>query len=76
MTDFGQELNTSGLNCPMPVMETKKALTALDDGEVLHMISTDPATNEDIPKLCNELGCKLLYSEDTIDSYHFYIQKA
>lgn len=75
MADFDQELDTSGLNCPMPVMKTKKALKGLDDGQVLHMIATDPATNEDIPGLCEEMGCSIVESNDDGGTYHFYIKK-
>jgi len=76
MTQFDQELDTSGLNCPMPVMKTKKALKSLADGQVLHLIATDPATNEDIPGLVEELGYQITESGEDGGKYHFYIKRA
>ena len=75
MPDFNQELDTSGLNCPMPVMKTKKALKGMDAGQVLHLIATDPATNEDIPGLVEELGCEIQESGEDGGKYYFYIRK-
>jgi len=76
MADFDQELDTSGLNCPMPVMKTKKTLKGLDSGQVLHVIATDPASAEDIPDLLDTTGDSMLESRQEGGSYHFYIRKA
>ncbi|MFQ5643509.1 MAG: sulfurtransferase TusA family protein [Thiogranum sp.] len=76
MAEFDQELDTSGLNCPMPVMKTKKTLKGLDSGQVLHVIATDPASAEDIPDLLDTTGDSMLESGQDGGSYHFYIKKA
>ncbi|HEB99726.1 MAG TPA: sulfurtransferase TusA family protein [Thiotrichales bacterium] len=75
MPEFNQELDTSGLNCPMPVMKTKKALKGMNAGEVLHVIATDPASNEDIPALIEELDAEIIESGQEGGAYHFYIRK-
>lgn len=41
-------LDARGLNCPMPVIETKQAVDGLADGEVLEVIATDPGSMPDI----------------------------
>ncbi len=75
MAEFDQELDTSGLNCPMPVMKTKKTLKGLESGQVLHVIATDPASAEDIPDLLDTTGDSMLESSQDSGSYHFYIKK-
>jgi len=76
MAEFDKELDTSGLNCPMPVMKTKKTLKGLDSGQVLHVIATDPASADDIPDLVDTIGDSILESSQDGGSYHFYIKKA
>lgn len=75
MSDFDQELDTSGLNCPMPVMKTKKALKGMDSGQVLHVIATDPASAEDIPDLLDTTGDSMLETRQDGGTYHFFIKK-
>ncbi|GMQ88437.1 MAG: sulfurtransferase TusA [Gammaproteobacteria bacterium] len=75
MAEFDQELDTSGLNCPMPVMKTKKTLKGLESGQVLHVIATDPGSAEDIPDLLETTGDSMLESSQDGGSYHFYIKK-
>ena len=41
-----QELDTSGLNCPLPILKTKKALSSMQSGEILRVRSTDPVRAE------------------------------
>jgi len=76
MADFDQELDTSGLNCPMPVMKTKKALKGLDSGQVLHVIATDSGSADDIPELLDTTGDSMVESGNDGGVYHFYIRKA
>lgn len=76
MADFDQELDTSGLNCPMPVMKTKKALKSLNSGQVLHVIATDAGSADDIPELLDTTGDSMVESSNDGGVYHFYIRKA
>ena len=75
MSDFDQELDTSGLNCPMPIMRTKKALKSMESGQVLHVIATDPATADDLPDLMDTTGDEIVESAQDGGKYHFYIKK-
>jgi tRNA 2-thiouridine synthesizing protein A len=54
MANFDHELDASGLHCPMPVLRSKKTLDGMTNGQVLHVISTDPASK-------NEEGGKFHY---------------
>ena len=68
-------LDTSGLLCPLPVYKASLALRQLSPGEVLHLISTDPGSLEDIPALARQVGDKLLGVERTETNQLFWIEK-
>ena len=76
MPKFDKELDTTGLNCPMPIMKTKKMLQSLGAGQVLHLLATDPGTRSDIPALINKTGDQLIKTSEEGGKIHFYIKKA
>ena len=76
MPKFDKELDTTGLNCPMPIMKTKKMLQSLGAGQVLHLLATDPGTRSDIPALINKTGDQLIETSEEGGKIHFYIKKA
>ena len=49
-----------GLNCPLPVLKTKKALAGMVPGARLVVLATDPMAAIDIPHHCAEAGHALL----------------
>lgn len=51
-----QQLDLTGLKCPLPALKTRKALGKLRPGDRLEVVSTDPLAVIDIPALLNELG--------------------
>ncbi|MBF0539393.1 MAG: sulfurtransferase TusA family protein [Nitrospirae bacterium] len=71
-----QVLDTKGLNCPMPVLKTKKALDGIDSGKILEVISTDPGSKSDIPALLSRLGHELLETKENGSAISFFIKKA
>ena len=75
MPTFDKELDTSGLNCPMPVMKCKKMLQSLTAGQVLHLLTTDIGTKSDIPALVNKTGDQIVESSEADGKIHFYIKK-
>jgi tRNA 2-thiouridine synthesizing protein A len=75
MPTFDKELDTSGLNCPMPVMKCKKMLQSLSAGQVLHLLATDIGTKSDIPALVSKTGDKIVESSEADGKFHFYIKK-
>jgi tRNA 2-thiouridine synthesizing protein A len=70
-----QVLDAKGLNCPMPVIKTKKALNDIQEGQVLKVVSTDPGSNSDIPALVKRLGHELLDTQEEAGVISFYIKK-
>lgn len=73
--EIDETLDTTGLRCPEPVMLTRKAMRALTDGQVLHIIADDPATTRDIPSFCAFMDHQLLASETDSTPYHYWIKK-
>ena len=39
---FDRDLDVKGLNCPLPILRTKKTLAEMDSGQVLRVLATDP----------------------------------
>ncbi len=69
------DLDTSGLKCPLPVLKAKKALRALDAGERLLVIATDPNALNDVPAYCQEAGQKLVETRTEGAKFFFVIEK-
>lgn len=57
-------VDCSGLNCPMPVMKTKKAFKDVSSGQVLEVIATDPGSKSDIPAVVKHMGGDVLEIRD------------
>ena len=72
---FDQELDCSGLACPMPILKTKKAVDALQAGQVLKMVSTDPGSVPDVDAWTAKTGHALLGHEQDGPKFTFFIKK-
>jgi tRNA 2-thiouridine synthesizing protein A len=75
MTNYDQELDASGLDCPLPILRTKKALSSMDTGQVLHVITTDPGAAKDFRVFCKQTGNELLEFHEDDDCFQFVIKK-
>ncbi len=73
---FDQELDCSGLACPMPILKTKKAVDGLQVGQTLKMISTDPGSLPDVQAWTSKTGQELVGHEQDGGKFTFYIKKA
>jgi tRNA 2-thiouridine synthesizing protein A len=58
--DAHKELDTRGLNCPLPILKTKKMLSEMQTGEVLKVVSTDPGSIRDFQAFARQTGNELL----------------
>ncbi len=58
--DTIKELDTRGLNCPLPILKTKKALADMVAGEVLRVLSTDPGSTRDFQAFARQTGNELV----------------
>jgi len=68
-------LNVSGLNCPLPVLKTKKEMAEMSSGQILELITTDPGTKADIPAYCKRTGDELLETVEEDGKIIFYLKK-
>jgi len=55
-----KEIDTSGLNCPLPILKAKKALSELESGQVLKVIATDSGSLRDFQAFAKQTGNELL----------------
>jgi len=66
-----RELDTRGLNCPLPILKAKKALADMASGEVLKVVATDPGSTRDFQAFARQTGNELLeQSRDAADYIH------
>ena len=69
------ELDASGLNCPLPILQTRKAIGGIETGELLRVRSTDPGSLKDMESFCNQTGNDLIDSSELDGAYEFLIRK-
>jgi tRNA 2-thiouridine synthesizing protein A len=73
--DFDKELDARGLNCPLPILRTKKALTDMTPGQVLKVLATDPGSVKDFQAFSKQTGNALLSSEAANSEFIFFMKK-
>lgn len=72
---FDKELDARGLNCPLPILRTKKSLTDMQSGQVLKIMATDPGAVKDFQAFSKQTGNVLLSSAEAGGEFHFWIKK-
>ena len=70
-----QALDCKGLNCPLPILKTKKQMDAMQSGQVLKMVSTDPGSINDMQAFTRRTGHELLESISEDGNYIFLVRK-
>ena len=75
MASFDYELDTRGLNCPIPILRTKKFLTTMEAGGILRIMATDPGSVKDFEAFAKQTGNELLTSVEVEDEFHFTLKK-
>jgi tRNA 2-thiouridine synthesizing protein A len=73
--DTTRYLDTSGLNCPLPVLKAKKAMKEIKPGDNLVVIATDPASSIDFKHYCHVSGHILERHSEENGVYTYVIQK-
>ena len=76
MADFDQELDASGLNCPLPILRAKKTLNGMESGQVLHIIATDPGSVKDFEAFAKQTGNELMSSGEEGGKFTFLMKKS
>ena len=71
-----QTLDTTGLNCPLPVLKARRALRGLDAGDELEVLATDPGAVKDFQTFAQSTGHSLLEWSETDGVFSFLLRKA
>ncbi len=70
--EASKEIDTRGLNCPLPILKAKKALSEMQTGEILKVVATDPGSTRDFQAFARQTGNELLeQSHNDTDYIHF-----
>ncbi|MFZ4535369.1 sulfurtransferase TusA family protein [Propionivibrio sp.] len=72
---FDRELDVKGLNCPLPILRTKKALSEMTSGQVLRVLATDPGAVKDFHAFAKQTGNQLLANADADQVFEFYFKR-
>ena len=62
-----KDVDARGLNCPLPILRTKKALSEMQSGQVLRILSTDPGSAKDFEAFARQTGNELLSQAELAD---------
>jgi tRNA 2-thiouridine synthesizing protein A len=71
---FDKELDARGLNCPLPILRAKKALTDMNAGQVLKILATDPGSIKDFQAFCKQTGHELLEHSEANREFTFFMK--
>jgi tRNA 2-thiouridine synthesizing protein A len=70
-----REVDARGLNCPLPVLRTKKALNDMTSGQVLRILATDPGSVRDFEAFCRQTGNVLLQQTEEQGVFVFVLKR-
>lgn len=73
--EFQRELDARGLNCPLPILKTKKALAEMRSGEVLRVVATDPGSVRDFQAFARQTGNQLVDQFTQEKEFIFYMKR-
>ena len=75
MTSFNHELDARGLNCPIPILRTKKFLTTMEIGKIVRIMAADPGSVKDFEAFARQTGNELLSSTEVEGEFQFTLKK-
>lgn len=73
--EFDRELDVKGLNCPLPILRTKKTLAEMESGQVLRVLATDPGSLKDFPAFAKQTGNALVEQREADRVYEYYLKR-
>ena len=73
--DAHKEIDTRGLNCPLPILKAKKALAEMASGQVLKVVATDPGSMRDFQAFARQTGNELLEQSTAADEFIHYLRR-
>jgi tRNA 2-thiouridine synthesizing protein A len=70
-----RELDVKGLNCPLPILRTKKTLAEMQSGQILRVLATDPGSVKDFQAFARQTGNELVGSGQTDDVFEYLLKR-
>ncbi len=70
-----KEIDTRGLNCPLPILKAKKALADMRSGDVLKVLATDPGSVRDFQAFARQTGNELIEQSDADGDFVHYLRR-
>ena len=68
-------LDAKGMNCPLPILKTKKALQTMQPGGLLEVLATDPGSAADFESFCRQTGNQLVSSTKEGEVFKFVVKR-
>lgn len=72
--NIDQEIDTRGLNCPLPILKAKKALAAMQSGQTLKVVATDAGSVRDFQAFAKQTGNELV-DQQTIGNEFVHVMR-
>ena len=70
-----RDLDARGLNCPLPILKAKKALSEMASGQVLKVVATDPGSMRDFQAFARQTGNELLEQASQGDEFVHFLRR-
>ena len=70
-----KEIDTRGLNCPLPILKAKKALADMTSGDVLKVVATDPGSVRDFQAFARQTGNELVEQSTQADEFIHFLRR-
>ena len=75
MQQHDREVDARGLNCPLPILRTKKALNDMTSGQLIQILATDPASVRDFQAFARQTGNELVEQGERDGSFYFVLKR-
>lgn len=75
MLQHDKEVDARGLNCPLPILRTKKTLNGMLSGEVVRILATDPASVRDFQAFARQTGNELVEHGEADGAFWFLLRR-
>jgi len=72
---YDRELDVKGLNCPLPILRTKKTLAEMQSGQLLRVLATDPGSVKDFQAFARQTGNELMASGEADNVFEFVLKR-
>lgn len=73
--NFDKELDARGLNCPLPILRTKKALNGMTSGQTIRVLTTEPGSVRDFRAFCRQSGNELVGEGERGGAFWFVLRR-